>query len=548
MTVVLTAILGGVAALFYFSEVENTKTLREFSESINVASGKEAIEHSLKNIVSDLMILSQHDSLVQIGGEHYPAIDALSSYMLIMMREKQVYDQLRFLDETGMEVVRVNYDREQPYIVASEKLQNKDTRYYFKETLGLSKGEVFVSPFDLNVENGKIEIPFKPMIRLGTPVFDNNGNKRGVVLINYFGEDLIQGLLMASSSIADHITLLNYDSYWLHNPDPGLEWGFMLGHEKKFKSFFPKPWERIANTDSGQFLRSSGLFTYDTLYPLASGVQTGSSYVSNTGGSNYYWKLVSHVKSSTIDIANANVTTKLLGIVAPLFMLMVLASFWLAYAHTKHKQAEEALQKLYEALELRVEERTIELSKVNEALTTDVTKSKQEEEKFRFMATHDALTGLYNRGALEQRLSNEIKRAARYQHSLSMFMLDIDHFKFFNDTYGHMTGDIVLRKFGRLLESSVRSTDYVARYGGEEFIVILPGTDAVKAEELGERLRQQTEDYQFQSDDNTELKLTVSIGIASFPLHAQTAQDLLKASDSALYTAKEAGRNQVKTF
>jgi diguanylate cyclase (GGDEF)-like protein len=169
------------------------------------------------------------------------------------------------------------------------------------------------------------------------------------------------------------------------------------------------------------------------------------------------------------------------------------------------------------------------------------------EDELKHMATHDPLTGLYNRNVLDQRLNDEIHRASRYNHAMSVFMLDIDHFKPINDTYGHGIGDTVLRNFSKVLESSIRNTDYAARYGGEEFVVILPETPLPKAEELAERLRNKVAEYPFPIEDDKDLNLTVSIGIATFPEHAQTGQELLEVADSAMYAAKKAGRNQVKS-
>ncbi len=169
------------------------------------------------------------------------------------------------------------------------------------------------------------------------------------------------------------------------------------------------------------------------------------------------------------------------------------------------------------------------------------------EDDLRYKATHDALTGLHNRFVLSQRLYEEIRRSARYNRTLSVFMLDIDHFKSINDTYGHLTGDTILRNFARLLETSIRSTDYAARYGGEEFVIILAETPLLEAEELAERLRKQIADFLITIEDGKKLNLTVSIGIATFPDHAKTAKKLLEVADSAMYVAKKAGRNQVKT-
>ena len=181
-------------------------------------------------------------------------------------------------------------------------------------------------------------------------------------------------------------------------------------------------------------------------------------------------------------------------------------------------------------------------------LIHDITKKKQMEEELRYLACHDPLTGLYSRNKMELKINNEIHRAARYKHTLSIFMLDIDHFKDVNDTYGHDVGDVVLKSVAEEIKNSIRTTDYASRYGGEEFIIILPETVTIKAEELAERLRCKIADFHFTTNNDIDIKLTVSIGIATFPNHAKTTHALLKAADTAMYAAKEAGRNQVQVI
>jgi len=177
---------------------------------------------------------------------------------------------------------------------------------------------------------------------------------------------------------------------------------------------------------------------------------------------------------------------------------------------------------------------------------SDAIERKNIEAELKHLATHDALTGLYNRKILEQRINSDILRAARYDRNLSIFMIDIDLFKLVNDTYGHQVGDTVLQSFTGVLKDSVRMTDYAARYGGEEFIVVLTETHLSQATELAERLRIDIAKHTVQLADGKELNITISIGIASYPEHAHSWNDLLKVADSAMYAAKNAGRNCIR--
>jgi diguanylate cyclase (GGDEF)-like protein len=163
----------------------------------------------------------------------------------------------------------------------------------------------------------------------------------------------------------------------------------------------------------------------------------------------------------------------------------------------------------------------------------------------RRLATTDGLTGLSNYRTFDERLAQEVDRANRYNRPLSLIMLDIDHFKRFNDTYGHPKGDQALVGMAHALRKLSRASDIVARYGGEEFALILPETDREKAIALGERLRAYVEQNQLADHDSRSAPpLTISVGIANHtPPH--TKEDLLEAADMALYRAKRAGRNRI---
>ncbi|HUF64945.1 MAG TPA: sensor domain-containing diguanylate cyclase [Gemmatimonadaceae bacterium] len=162
------------------------------------------------------------------------------------------------------------------------------------------------------------------------------------------------------------------------------------------------------------------------------------------------------------------------------------------------------------------------------------------------LAHLDPLTELLNRRALAARLQAEIDRIRRYDAPLALLMLDLDHFKTVNDTYGHLVGDSVLAEFGRVLQRGTRSVDIVARYGGEEFMIALPETTYDGALAFAERLRERIEAHPFRSASQLPVRLTASIGIASFPAPGvDTLEELLASADAALYRAKNKGRNRV---
>lgn len=160
------------------------------------------------------------------------------------------------------------------------------------------------------------------------------------------------------------------------------------------------------------------------------------------------------------------------------------------------------------------------------------------------LAKRDALTGLYNRHALQEQLSAELARATRYHHPLSLVMLDIDHFKRINDTYGHSAGDACLRYVARLMRSCCRGQDFAARFGGEEFVVIMPHTDVDGAVHFAERLRLEVQQSSIRYGKSS-FHCTVSAGVAGLTESRSQPESLIEAADKALYQAKGAGRNRV---
>lgn len=175
-----------------------------------------------------------------------------------------------------------------------------------------------------------------------------------------------------------------------------------------------------------------------------------------------------------------------------------------------------------------------------------IEQAKADNARLEALAHTDPLTHLLNRRALTIRLAAELERVRRYNAPLTMLLIDLDHFKLVNDTFGHLVGDEVLRGIGTLLQRSVRTVDMVARYGGEEFVIVLPETGETGAVAFAERIRQRAEAHNFEAARSAAVRVTVSIGVSCFPSpKVEGVEDLFARADAALYRAKERGRNQV---
>jgi diguanylate cyclase (GGDEF)-like protein len=165
--------------------------------------------------------------------------------------------------------------------------------------------------------------------------------------------------------------------------------------------------------------------------------------------------------------------------------------------------------------------------------------------KLENQSIRDSLTGLFNRHFMEITLERELRRATRRNSSMAVFMIDADHFKLFNDTFGHNAGDTVLRAVAERFVSSVRSEDIVCRYGGEEFVIILPDISAEKARERAHEVKEAIEGLRVSDNGQTLGPVTVSIGVAMYPEHGRTIETLMQAADRSVYVAKNNGRNRV---
>ncbi len=172
-------------------------------------------------------------------------------------------------------------------------------------------------------------------------------------------------------------------------------------------------------------------------------------------------------------------------------------------------------------------------------------------DKMSSMIIREEVTGLFNQNYIRQRLQEEYYRAKRYDHPLSLLMIDLDDFKSLNHRYGRTTGDYLLRYFGQLIRDTVRPSDIAARFGGEEFLILLPNTGREEARAVAERLRQRVSENPFRVDaERKDIRLTISIGASALdiPNYGEDAEEMITLADLALFRAKKEGKNSVSFY
>jgi PAS domain S-box-containing protein len=333
-------------------------------------------------VISDLNWLAQSHELQEAFLETPELhLKKLANDFRIFSIEKGMYDQIRLLDESGTEVVRVNYNNGSPVIVPHDKLQSKHKRYYFQDAIKLSKNEISISPMDLNVEHGQIETPLKPMLRFATPVFDNHGKKRGIILLNYFGSHLLEKLSFVSRGNNVELMLVNMEGYWLKGVTPEQEWGFMFRDRKNvtFSRKYTDAWQQISRQDAGQFSTEDGLFTFATIQHLGNSQQSGAGSLTPHGKSAgqleqhaYMWKVVSRVPSKLLVEHPNTMQRYILPPFLAFFIVLAILAFKLAKSQSLRTVAEQRLQEANKTLEQKVTERTRELKEVNRVLHEEV--------------------------------------------------------------------------------------------------------------------------------------------------------------------------------
>ncbi|MDQ6982507.1 MAG: sensor domain-containing diguanylate cyclase [Mariprofundus sp.] len=510
--------MAGISLAYYLSEArENIQALKQ-QDKLHIELQTVAFRHEFQSIISDLMVLSAHQQLRLIV-DGFESVDyaALANEFLAFCKNKKMYDQVRYLDATGMEIVRVNFSRGHAAIVPAAQLQAKGERYYFRDTFRLDRGQIFVSPFDLNVEGGAIERPLKPTIRFGIPIFNSRGEKRGIIVLNYFGKQLIEHLEQFTRlSLAPSFDmLLNSDGYFLNGMRRDDEWGFMFPErkDKTFAQLFPTQRDNIMHSSSGQFRDHQGLFTFTSVFPLSEGLKSSSGSSEILGSSlkkldanQYSWKIVSFTPHDSILGMTRELRVGLLFMNASFVLLIGVGAWYLARAMVRRQVVED---------------------------------------KIEHMAHFDLLTELPNRPLLYDRLGMALANAHRGKNILAVFFLDLDGFKGVNDSHGHEAGDQILIEVARRLEQCVRETDSVARIGGDEFVLVLTSiTEPEAAEMIAKKvLARLAKPIIF---NNESVTIGASIGIAFYPKDASTQDALLSKADAAMYSAKENGKNHYR--
>lgn len=345
--VAFSVLLLGIAAGHYYTQYQSVRVNREAGERVSVTLARRAVLADIASVVTDLTVLARQLELQLDAVDADPLEHRLGSIFSIFVTQKRLYDQIRYIDSAGLEQVRINLFNGSALAVPREALQDKSSRYYFHDALQLLRGGIYLSPLDLNMEQGGIERPLKPMLRVATPVFDGSGRRRGILVLNYLGQRLLDNFREAAAYVVDHIHLTEHRGYWLTGPEPEDAWGFMLGHQRTFARRFPQEWHRIQSETDGQFVTSQGLFTFTTVSPLPAAAAASHSgfdlaaWPSQDGDSgSYFWKIIAQLPVQRLGGTPARFFAQNATLYISLLALLALGSWLLARSRVYHRMAE----------------------------------------------------------------------------------------------------------------------------------------------------------------------------------------------------------------
>ncbi|WP_415755212.1 sensor histidine kinase [Pseudomonas leptonychotis] len=262
---------------------------------------------------------------------------SLTQLFVEFSRSSAVYDQIRWLDEQGSEQVRIDWRDGEPRVRDQLQLQNQAQRYYFVETMNLPDGAFYLSRFDLNEESGVIEQPLKPTLRSAAPIFDKLGKRRGILILNYQGQVLLQRLAEVSKSYGNNLTLVDAEGYWMFAADKRDAWGFALGRpEATLASRFPNTWRRMQAMRSGVFSDHAGYWAFNAFDPYQRGSQAPE--VSER------WLLVSHLPLEQVEVLQWQVAWQVLLFAGVMLSLGLVGVLSLGFAEFERDQVRLALE------------------------------------------------------------------------------------------------------------------------------------------------------------------------------------------------------------
>lgn len=577
---------------YYFQTKGIKKDFKKDAKEVFEIKIESILKTQMDNIDNIVKVLKKNKATIDyLENTNKTTIDELQHVFHATAASNKIIMQARIIDKYGNEVVKIDRNKKnnEAYIVKDEDLQNKSQREYFKILSNLKENTIWHSKFDLNVENEEIEIPFRPTLRVGIPLFKNDTFK-GIIIINLSTIDLFNSI--RTSTAFEHF-ILDKDHNFILHPKDEFSFNKYKNISRNFKTDFPDglisnsiyiyPLDTILkNEDNALFaLKIKKDYQADILkeklniavivllltliisffmamivsrIPIKlqnSLFEANEKLETSRILDKYIISATTKIDGTILEVSSAFAKSsgyskdELIGslmniikhpnrdvqIIKDLWDTTLKGDIWIGEIKNKRKNGEIFW------LEQHIIPKFDSSNKIEKfvSLGIDIT-AKKELEK---LASIDKLTDIYNRRMIDEFLQIEVDIAKRYIKDLSIIMLDLDHFKEVNDEFGHISGDRVLREVCKIITTNLRKSDIFGRYGGEEFLIICTETNNDSTFILAEKLRKAIEKYNFEEIGQK----TISLGIASLEDN-DSIKSLVEKADKALYKAKNTGRNK----
>lgn len=400
------------------------------------------------------------------------------------------FDHMRVVDTAGNEVIRVNLSKDgKAVIVPSKEHQNKAHRYYFDEIRKMDKDSTYISKVDLNIENFKIEIPYKPAIRAAKPILGSKNEVLGYLIINMDFSSVLRELTRKVPDKGDNLYILNSNGYYLCNCDPDKIFGFMFEDKENvgFFSDYPETWEsmqkskdNIYNYDDGLMYMKRFIFSYDA-----------KTEDKNT------WYLILKLSKEALKDRNKLLNRAVLKGFVSFAPLLILIGVILGKSLSKNRFYISELEK---------------------------------------NSTHDEMTKLLNYQGAMSEIESLIKLASRLNKTLFAIFIDINDLKKINDNQGHKYGDRLIVTMGNSIHKVIRETDAAARIGGDEYILFLFDLDEANIKIIMERIE---EDFASNGKKIFGWETTFSWGSSQWMGSEDTIKGFISRADEQMYKMKK---------
>lgn len=526
------------ASIFFYYSTKDAYFKNVFKElRWNIDEISHIVEDHFARSAQDLLFASQDAAFrmyfLQPAKQDYWLAEQQKTLKKLRKSYPDIIDEACLIDSSGREIARIVYDK----LARDHELSSEEERSsFFAQAFLMDEDEVFQGVPMVSEDTHRWVLPN------ATPVVVN-GEKKAIlhfeVTMTYF-QLLLKRLINPERGYAFIINDRGeYMAHTLMDMNPKGPFPKAIGSDTGFE--LERILKRMMGGERGiESFTRAGKEYYVIFKPVS------QSYV--RGRNDNRWSIGYAISSDRVYVELAILRYNLMAIGATFLFVAILAFFLGNYVTKPIRELALATRKVAQGEMPSIRShRADEIGQLSASFNLMVEAVKRRNDALKSMAVTDGLTGIFNQRYFKDELARMLKIAERYGRSVAVIIADIDHFKHYNDSNGHVQGDLALKKVAGVFASNVREVDLAARYGGEEFVVMLPETTLDQAMVVAERIRSGVEAQIIPFEETQpEGSLTVSMGVAVYPDDASDPVSLLDAADKALYSAKESGRNRVE--